>query len=206
MRNDETPEIIEYKLSDSTTDVKYARDKYIKEPARAYLEGEPKKVKQFNLLNIVRIPISFALLVIAFWLALNLSSIIQSGDVAQWMKNWTQNTDASFREYFGNGQVATYEGATTSTNDYSGRTLTGEAVTILESPSIPFTTEGDMPVAIRRILDAYDAEDCSILLYDLKNYEFLKETTLTLEDPKNNYYSVVLAEAKKRSSMLQCDK
>ena len=96
--------------------------------------------------------------------------MIQSGNIALWMKNWSDNTQISFREYFNNGQIASYEGAITGLNDYAAKLPSGEIIVILESEEIPFTEEGDMPVSFRRALDAYDSKQCSILAFDKKGY------------------------------------
>lgn len=193
----------EYKLAEETSEKKYSDNKVYKSDniSNPYLEKAPRKVREINLLSFIRIPISFMSLVLAFWLALNLSSIIQSGDITNWMKNWSENTESSFREYFLNGQISTYEGAITGNNDYAGTKSNGEIVTILESESIPFAEEGDMPIAIRRILDAYDLESCNVLAYDLSNYKSLKSDNSEIA----NYYDVVVVEAEKRLSMLNCE-
>lgn len=194
-------ESLEYKLAAETSEKKY-QEQYVKpvEPSESYLEEPPKKVKQIDLLAFIRIPFSFAALVLAFWLALNLSSIIQSGNPTQWMQNWAENTQVSFREYFDNGQIATYEGAITGSNDYAGETASGDVITILESSDIPFTEDGTMPISIRRLLDAYDAKRCDILAHDLAVYTSLSSADSDLQ----NYYDVVATRSNSLSNMLNC--
>jgi hypothetical protein len=191
----------EYRLSNETTDAAY-QDEIPRRAPNAYLEGAPRKVRQFNPLSIIRIPFSFLMLVLAFWIALNLNSFLGSGDSGEWFRNWTQNTEKSFREYFGSGQIATYEGVITDSNDYAGKNLAGEIITILESEDIPFTSAGDLPLAIQRLYDSYDESDCSALYYDLDTYQALLAAPKT--DELRAYYEVVLVEADSRLDRLDC--
>lgn len=161
----------EYTLAEFTTETNYAESTPKLPVDSPYaLEAAPKKVRTINLLGFIRIPFAFISLVLAFWIALNLSSMIQSGNITLWMKNWSDNTQISFREYFDNGQIASYEGVITGLNDYAAKLPSGEIIVILESKEIPFTEEGDMPVSFRRALDAYDSKQCSILAFDKKVY------------------------------------
>jgi hypothetical protein len=144
----------------------------------------PKKIKKSNLFGWLRLPVAFSGLVLAFWIALNLSSMLQSDSLADWFKNWSTNSTQNLDSYLGKGQIPTYEGVLSDTFDWVGEDSAGEPVTILSSELVPFDSEGETPTVITR-LDAFaDLEDCVSLFAEQRLYKILSDSETISDFPR----------------------
>jgi hypothetical protein len=143
---------------------------------------KPKKVRVINAWDIIKLPFSFVSLVLAFWIALNLTSIVEEGDLSNWFKNWASNTQDSIEGYFGSGQVATYDGIFENKADWVGNSSAGEPTQILESEFFPFGESKEFPLVIERINAAFEAEQCVVLYSEYLTYKAIVDAPVS-ENP-----------------------
>lgn len=170
----EEPSGEEYRLAEVPTN-HHIEQAPSEAPIKAVYEPlkKPKKVKVINVWDIIKLPFSFISLVLAFWIALNLTSIIEEGDLSNWFKNWASNTQDSIEGYLGSGQVATYDGIFNSKADWVGNNSLGEPTQILESEFFPFGESKEFPLVVERIDAAFEAEQCAVLYSEYLTYKTL---------------------------------
>jgi hypothetical protein len=203
----EEPSGEEYRLSELPTNHDFEKTSSQFKQNNVYEPLKPKKVKVINVWDIIKLPFSFVSLVLAFWIALNLTSIIEEGDLSNWFKNWASNTQESLEGYLGSGQVATYDGIFENRADWVGNNSLGEPTQILESEFFPFGETKEFPLVIERIDAAFKQEQCAVIYSEYLVYREIatSDTAETSGYPVDSA-DVIMSYALDKYNDLQCIK
>lgn len=201
---EESPDV-EYRLSDTPTDHSSEKSNY--DIGGNYFEPleKPKKVRTINLWYWIRLPFSFLFLAAAFWVALNFNSLTSSDNFEEWFRNWSDNTKESWEGYFGNGQLATYDGLISGKSDWVGLGFNGEPIEILESEMIPFGADGELPLTVAMLDEAYRSESCAVLVSEYFKYYELWRLSSVAEEANSKTWEAFTVHAYDSGEKLKCE-